>query len=971
MTFFFARRRVCFFGILPTVNHVKGTDMKKLLTLCAAAALAGCVSSMINTDASKTVGLQTCRLVSPSNIAMPVFSWKMTSTRQGARQTAYRIRVGTAEGRKLGTVVWDTRSVPDDRSTGIAYGGPALKSATAYAWEVSVRDETGAWLKPATGTFTTGLLTADDWKGSEWIAVPGQAVISSNTVPKNERSVPGTSCFVKALDLGANVKAAYWTVTGQGVFDVFVNGTRVGSDFLKPGFTHVFKTRHAFTYDVTALLAKNGDNVFAAMVSAGWWRDKIVHYRGRESAFRAQLVIRYADGSEKRFGTDASWRGAIASPVKRASIFEGEAYDARETMRWAEKGGHNAFQAVKTIDEFKGEIVPMEGSPIRLREDLAMRPAAAYVWQGVDGADGANKFGKVKTVRAYKSGEAMTLAPGETLVVDFGQNAAAEPRFTASAAAGTTITLLPAEMLNDEAGLKSRGNDGPEGSVYRVNLRGIHQNGAQAVYTFAGTGDETYMPRFTFFGYRYLSITATSTVTIRRLESVPVTSIAKELELGSIQTGEKDVNRLISNVLWGQYSNYLSVPTDCPQRNERLGWTADTQVFTEAASCNADVYGFLFKWMRDMRDSQLETTGSYPSVAPVAQYGNEGDRFGWADAGVIVPYTLWRRFGDATIVKANWASMKTFMAHLAQTKHATQPGKRQYADWLSYEKYQPCNAAWGNNPPKEAFEYWDFLGACYWLWDARMMAEMAAAIGEKADEKAFRDMAATALAHIRGTYVMADGLLSKTFRDLQTASLFALKLGLLADAKAVAETRSLLLKNIKDHGDCLQTGFLGTSILMNTLTYEAGAPDVAYTLLLQHKNPSWLYSVDQGATTIWERWNSYVKATGFGPASMNSFNHYAYGAVLAWMYGTMAGIQEDAAAPGFKHFVLAPLPDKRVGNVSAEYDSAYGTIRSSWAYGKDGRWTWTFTIPANASASVTVPGGETKTYMSGTYTIVR
>ncbi len=946
--------------------------MKKILLACAAATLAGCASRMFGADEAKTVGLQTCRLVSPFNIVKPVFSWKMESARQGARQTAYRIQVGTAAGRQLGQVVWDTQSVTSDRSVGIEYGGPALKSATKYAWDVSVRDETGAWLAPAQGTFTTGLLAADDWKGTAWIAVPGQSVISAENAPKDERSVPGTSCFVKAFDLGANVKEAYWTVTGQGVFEAYVNGARVGSDFLKPGFTHVFKTRDAFTYDVTDLLAKgSGENVFAAMVSAGWWRDKIVHYRGRESAFRAQLVVRYADGSEKRFGTDGTWLGAIAGPVKRASIFEGEEYDARETMRWTEKGGYGAFKSVKTIDEFKGEIVPMEGSPIRVREDLAMPPASAYVWQGVEGEDGTSKFGKVKISRTYKPGEAMTLAPGETLVVDFGQNAAAEPRFTATAAAGTTIKLLPAEMLNDAEGLKSRGNDGPEGSVYRVNLRAIHKDGAQAVYTFAGSGDETYMPRFTFFGYRYLSITATAKVTIRKLASVPVTSIAKELELGSIQTGEKDVNRLISNVKWGQYSNYLSVPTDCPQRNERLGWTADTQVFTEAASCNADVYGFLFKWMRDMRDSQLEATGSYPSVAPLAQYGNEGDRFGWADAGIVVPHTMWRRFGDASIIKANWASMKRYMAHLAETKHATPPGKGQYADWLSYEKYQPCNATWGNKPPKEAFEYWDFLGACYWLWDARMMAEMAAAIGEKADEKAFRDTAAAALAHIRGTYVMADGLLSKTFRDLQTACLFALKLGLLTDAKAVAQTKAILLQNIKEHGDCLQTGFLGTSILMNTLTYDAGAPDVAYTLLLQHKNPSWLYSVDQGATTIWERWNSYVKATGFGPASMNSFNHYAYGAVLAWMYGTMAGIREDVASPGFKHFVLAPVPDKRVGNVSAAYNSAYGTIRSSWAYGENGKWTWSFTIPANTTASVTVPGGETKEYAAGSYTVTR
>ncbi|MFO7936686.1 MAG: family 78 glycoside hydrolase catalytic domain [Kiritimatiellia bacterium] len=942
--------------------------MKKIVIVCASAVLvAGCVSRIIGKEKIKTVELQTCRLSSPSNIVKPVFSWKMVSSRRGARQTAYRIKVGSSE-----KTVWDSGIVSDDCSAGIEYTGPALKSATEYVWEVSVRDETGAWLEPVRSVFTTGLLDRSNWEGSAWIAVPGQDIITAGNAPKNEHSVPGTSCFVKSLDLGGKVEKAYWTVTGQGVFEAYVNGVRVGNDFLKPGFTHVFKTRHAFTYDVTELLSeKNNENVFAAMVSSGWWRDKIVGYRGRESAFRAQLTVRYADGSGKNFGTDDSWFGAVAGPVKRASIFEGEVYDASETMEWTKKGGSDSFRSVKTIDEFKGEIVPAQGSPVCLREDLVMLPVRAYVWQGVEGGDKKDRFGKVRIIRTYKSGVAITLSPGETLVVDFGQNAAAEPRFTASAAAGTEITLLPAEMLNDENGLKSRGNDGPEGSVYRLNLRNIHKEGAQAIYTFAGENKETYMPRFTFFGYRYLSLTATDRVTINKLESVPVTSIAKELETGRIKTGEENVNQLISNVLWGQYSNYLSVPTDCPQRNERLGWTADTQVFAAAASCNADVYGFLSKWMRDMRDSQLETTGSYPSVAPLAQYGNEGDRFGWADAGIIVPHTMWRRYGDTSIIKENWASMKKFMARLDETKHVTLPGKGQYADWLSYEKYQPCNAGWGKNPPKEALEYWNFLGACYWLWDARMMTDMARAISENTDEKIYRRMAAKALAHIRSTYVMDDGLLSKTFRDLQTASLFALKLGLLKDEKAVAETKSILMNNIKNHGDCLQTGFLGTSILMNTLTYDADAPEMAYTLLLQHKNPSWLYSVDQGATTIWERWNSYVKATGFGPASMNSFNHYAYGAVLAWMYNTMAGIREDISAPGFKHFILAPVPDRRVGKVTAEYNSAYGTIRSAWKYDENSLWSWTFTVPANTSASVTIPGGETKEYTAGSYRIIR
>jgi len=252
------------------------------------------------------------------------------------------------------------------------------------------------------------------------------------------------------------------------------------------------------------------------------------------------------------------------------------------------------------------------------------------------------------------------------------------------------------------------------------------------------------------------------------------------------------------------------------------------------------------------------------------------------------------------------------------------------------------------------------------------MATMADGIGKKDDADAYRAMAGRALAFLRGKFLDAeDGMLLPVFRDMQTPALFALKLGLLEKPDAIAKTKAALLKNFKDHGDCLQTGFLGTSILMDTLTYDVGAPDMAYTLLLQHKNPSWLYSVDQGATTIWERWNSYTKKDGFGSAGMNSFNHYAYGAVLAWMYGTMAGIQEDVAKPGFKHIILAPVPDKRMGHVKACFNSPYGPVKSAWSYDAAGKWTWTFTIPANTTATVTVPGGETKEYVAGTYTIVK
>ena len=939
----------------------------------------------------KATGLVTDQLVSPANIGeTPSFSWRMCSCKEGAAQQAYRIMV--KEGSPNGQCVWDSGEVACGKSVGVKYAGTPLKSATKYFWTVAVKDETGTWLKPSPGFFETGLFKKDDWNGSVWISAADAKVRSDPQAhgKGKQEAEDGTACFVKTIKNGKSVKEAYWTVAGLGAFEAYVNGEPVSRkgckavngklvrDYLKPGFTHNGKTKYSFTYDVTHLM-KTGEadaNTFAAQVSAGWWRDKIVNFFGKKSAFRAQLIMRYADGTEKKIGTDTTWLSATTGPVLRAAIFDGEDYDARVKTCWMKGNLCDKFRASEVNTEFKGELFPMRGAPIRLRCDLALAPAEMYVWNGAEGAkDG--EFGKVKKLRCYKDGDDVVVDKDETLVVDFAQNAAAIPCFVFSAAEGVTLTMRPAEMLNDGNGAKKRGCDGPEGSAYFTNYR---QARTTLNYTFAGTGEEKYRPNFTFFGYRYVSITATGKVTIKKLRSIPVTSIPKWTETGCLETGVKDINQLISNVKWGQYSNYLSVPTDCPQRNERLGWTADTQVFTEAATYNANVYGFFMKWMRDVRDTQHDD-GSYTGVAPLAQYGSErGHQLGWSDAGIIVPYTVWKQFGDTRVVEESWESMKRYMKLLEDMKYTSpQATGHQWADWLSYEKLESCSgAAWEKGPDgkrrvkADALKYWQYLGCSYWLWDARMMATMADAIGKKDDAAAYRAMADRALKFLREKFVDAkDGMLLPVFRDMQTPALFALKLGLLEKPDAIAKTKAALLQNFRDHGDCLQTGFLGTSILMDTLTYDVGAPEMAYTLLLQHKNPSWLYSVDQGATTIWERWNSYTKKDGFGSAGMNSFNHYAYGAVLAWMYGTMAGIQEDVTCPGFKHIILAPVPDKRMGHVKACFRSPYGPIKSTWNYDDAGKWTWTFTIPANTTATVTVPGEQPKEYVAGTYTVTK
>ncbi len=947
--------------------------MKKILVVVATVGvLAGCNLCFDCGGDTSVKALKTDMLVSPANIGeTPSFSWAMKSNRKGASQLAYRLKV--YEGVDNPKLIWDTKEVKCNKSVGVSYNGPALKSAEKYVWEVSVLDDSGEWLEPQKGFFETGLMKTSDWNGSVWIS------------PATPKGMMDTAAFRKVIKNDKDIEEAYWSVTGLGVFEAYVNGQPVSRkscmgelvrDILKPGFTHAFKCRHSFTYDVTHLLnTDEGDeNVFSALVSQGWWRDQPNGKRGKESAFRAQLILRYDDGTQARFGTDTTWVSKYAGPIVTAGIFIGETYDARIDTDWM-KGGKTdgSWAASKVNTEFSGEIRPFVGLPTRFREDLILSPTEIYVTKGVEGAND-KQFGKAIVTRRYKDGDVVRLDAGEQLVVDFAQNAAAVPEFEVEGVAGTLMRVRLAEMLNENMGLKSRGNDGPEGSVYVLNLRGAKDT-ARVNYTLVD-GVQTYRPEHTFFGYRYAEFTATAPVKIKKIRSVPVTSISnKRYELGTLKTDNELVNKLVSNVLWGQYSNYLSVPTDCPQRNERLGWTADTQVFTKAASYNANVYGFLVKWMDDMVDSQHKN-GTYPSVAPLAQYGNEGERHGWADAGVIVPYVLWQQFGDTKVIRRNWDSMKKYMQFLDETKFASKGALTwQYSDWLSYEKMESnslqasATKQWSKNATPEAQTYWKYLGGCYWLWDSRLMAKMAEAINNKADANKYQEMAARALAYMRENFLAKDGQLIELFRDMQTPALFALKLGIAKDEKSAKIIRDGLLKNIKDHGDCLQTGFLGTSILMDTITYEANAPEMAYTLLLQRKNPSWLYSVDQGATTIWERWNSYTKANGFGPVGMNSFNHYAYGAVLSWMYGTMAGIQEDPEQPGFKHIILAPIPDKRIGKVDCTYNSMYGEISSSWKYNANGSWTWNFTIPANTTATVKVPNGETKEYIAGSYEV--
>ncbi len=658
------------------------------------------------------------------------------------------------------------------------------------------------------------------WNSSVWISAADAPVVTGRVGGANIRSADGASWFLSTVKNEKKVVGAKWMTTGLGVYELYVNGEPVGAEVLKPGFTHYEKTKLAYTYDVTAVLkkGKGAENVLSAQVTPGWWADKIITpgghdgMVGKKCAFRGVLELTYADGSKQLYGTNlADWTAGIAGPVTHAAIFDGEEYDARVLPGYLTP---EKLSKPEENTEFQGRIFPSDGAEIYLRPDLALAPQRAYIWKDVEGAT-EDAYGKVVIRREFAAGEEMELHPGETLVVDFGQNASAVPCFEFKAAEGTVLTCLPSELLNDGNGAKARGMDGPEGSTHRRNLR-TDDYGMRLVYTFADSKDfVTYYPHCTFYGYRLVSVTATGDVRIRSVRSIPVTSIAENIETGRIETGNELVNKLISNTVWGQRSNYLSVPTDCPQRDERLGWMADTQVFTRTGAYFANTDRFFHKWMRDVRDSQSEA-GAYPGVAPLAQYGSDMMRLGWADAGIIVPWTIWMQFDDTSIVEENWASMDRFMNYINDTKydhatHAAENGNYQWADWLSYEPLESCGGlafetVRGRRQPKpDAIVYWNYLSASYWAIDAEMMRDMAAATGR--DAAKYQAMADAAKAYLKQQFLRPDGSFKTAILNtMQTPVLFALKNGLL-EGKALEAAKDRLRANFAAHGNCLQTGF--------------------------------------------------------------------------------------------------------------------------------------------------------------------
>ena len=916
-----------------------------------------------NTVVAQVYDLRVNDLVAPMGIDASglSFSWKMRSDAVGAMQTAYWITVTN----DAGTQVWNTGWINSDQSVGIRYEGKTLKSAEKYTVSVRIKDQDGAETEPADTCFETGLPKERPFADAKWITIHEAEHVKCRNLPAYRRA------FRSRNDADI-VKARLYT-TALGVYESYINGQRVGRlqedgsilyEELKPGYTQMEDRKFYSTYDVTWLLESGAENVLSAVVSTGWWNGLAVQLRMpdelifHENAYLAKLVITYSDGSMEIIDTDESWRACrCAAVLEGTGIWEGEVYDASADLSWMLPGYDDGnWCAVKENREYSGEICPWRGVPVLVRPDLERKAEKITLYQGAVGA-GENCYGKINVIGEFTGfdRDGIRLLPGQTLLVDFGQNFAGWEYLELKAASGTRIAIKHGEMVNDCNGQKKRGNKGPEGSLYNYNYTKNTATVGRTIYYACGreTG-ESYHPTHTFYGFRYIEITADKEITVHHISGQVVTSALEAT--GTVVTSDDSVNRLISNARWGMYSNYLSVPMDCPQRDERQAWTADTQNFAEAGCYLNRSKSFLEKYMGDVRDAQDRATGSVPGVAPTGyKYGARWGVVGWADAVVLIPWFLYQMYGDTAVIAENWDAMSLFMdTYMANTggmggnygtrDNPTGPRIGAYGDWLS--------------PENGSQEVSDRLGVAYYAWDALLMAKMARAIGKDAETaEKYEALHQAEKKLFQDRFVTESG---EVDMNVQSVCLHALYLDLLPDEKSVAAVTEQLISNIKSKGYKLGTGFLGTEIIMHTLT-KIGRSDVAYRLLLQHGYPSWLYSVDQGATTIWERWNSYTVEGGFHPteAHNTSFNHYSYGSVVAWMFRGMAGISYDEELPGFKHIILKPQPDRLLPQVSASYESLYGTIVSNMRYEGDGWKYWT-AVPANTTATILLPVGELK-----------
>jgi alpha-L-rhamnosidase len=818
---------------------------------------------------------------------------------------------GHEVGAKRSWTTFDPRDISDQLVAGknsievtVTAGEPsgfgangAKTTMAALAALVKITRPNGSVIRvPTNADWEASLEKASQWQSSQVIADLTDKRLG------DPGELPQPAAYLRrTLALSNSLRSARLYVTALGSYRVSLNGSRVGDGVLTPDFTDYRKRVLYQAYDVTSLLV-NGNNVIGALLGDGWYGSGLtwvgMHFFAPPNRFVAQLELDYADGSHDTVVTDESWKAA-ASPILRSDIYGGEMYDARLEQDGWEKPG---------FDDSKWNPAVIADAPAISVSSQMTAPA------------------RVITTLNPKS---VTPAANGAYIFDMGQNMVGWATLKVKGAAGTKVRLRFAEILN------------PDGTIYTANLRNAD---ATDLYILRRGNEQTFSPHFTFHGFRYVEMTGYPGVPPLDAILGDVVSSVSGDPVAKLATSSDLVNQMWSIGIWGQRGNFLSIPTDCPQRDERLGWMGDAGVFWRTGSYNFDIAAFSEKFIQDIVDAQT-SQGAFTNVSPNTLPFGEGESEGtsawneemvgapgWGDAGVIVPWTTWVQYGDKAVIEENWNAMQRWMEFIQSQNPdflRTKGVGPNFADWLAPDE----------NTNK------DLLATAYWALIANMMSQMAHAVGKEADAKRYNEVVQNIRAAFQKAYIKEDG---EVGTGTQTSYVVALYTKM---APAVLEPLLVdkLVKGIEARNWHLSTGFLGTPFLLFTLA-DHGRSDVAYRLLLNDTYPSWGYMLSKGATTWWERWNGDT-----GDPAMNSYNHYAFGSVIAWVYRYAAGIDTSADAPGFKEIVIHPHLDARMTSARAEYESIYGKIISDWRGTPVGPFSLSVTIPANTSARVFLP----------------
>jgi len=844
-------------------------------------------------SASSITGLRCEYKVNPIGIDIdkPRLSWKIQSSERGVVQSAYQIRVaGNAES--LATekkLLWDSGKVVSEQSIHVVYAGPELKSRQRVYWQVRIWDNCGLKSEWSEAAFwEMGLLNVEDWQ-AQWI--------EPNL--KEDRTISNPSPIVrKEFLLRKNIISARVYVTSLGLYQMELNGQIVGDQLFTPGWTSYHHRLQYQTYDITALL-KKGANCVGITLGDGWYRgflgwENARNFYGDTLAILAQIECTYDDGTILITTTDQTWK-ASTGPILKSDIYNGEVYDARlEKKGWTEPSFNDSNWANVTIKKHSKDILTASaGVPVKRIEYI--KPIAILKTQN-----------------------------GQT-ILDMGQNMVGWLRFSVQGHAGTHIKLRYAEVLD------------ANGNLYTENLRFAKQTDE---YILNGQGQEVFEPHFTFHGFRYVAVEGwLSELTLENFTGVVIHSDITPT--GQFECSDPMVNQLQHNIQWSQKGNFLDVPTDCPQRDERLGWTGDVQIFAPAACFNADVAAFYTKWLADLAADQ-QSNGAVPNVIPNILSMRDSATAGWADAAVVVPWTVYLYYDDTRILQKQYESMKNWVDYMANQagRDCLWGNDVTFGDWLAYST--------NDSDYPGATTDKDLVCQAYFARSTDLLQRTAKVLGKTDDAKKYAGLLVKIKKAFWAEFVTANG---RVANNTQTAYSLAIAFELLPHV--LRENAAKRLDDDVKKFNHITTGFLGTPLICHVLS-DYGYSESAYMLLNRKEYPSWLYPITKGATTIWERWDG-IKAGGqFQDKGMNSFNHYAYGAIGDWLYGVVAGITIDEKQPGYKHIIIQPHLGGGLTYAKAGLESMYGHIESNWQI-KDKTLTLKIEIPPNTTATVKLP----------------